>query len=563
VTLPLFAVLPASVDDPAAPSGGNRYDREVLRRLPGTPAEELRPPEVSASPSHGIRPPEVSGSLFHGIRPLEVSGTPSHGIRPLGVSETPSRSARPLEVSDTPSQGLRPLEVSGGPSENLRPLEVSGGPSSERPAEVRPPLPAARKRQQDSPGDATGAVPPPAFHVREHLLGGTWPRPAEPDRRALAALLGDIPDDSLVLIDGLIACGVPDLLEPHATRLRLAVLVHLPLSDETGLTDRDAADLRALEARALRLAAAVIATSEPAARRVEELHGLTSVHAVAPGVDPAPLAEPSPTGHRLLNVASLTPRKGQDLLLTALQQLPDVPWTCTVAGAGRVPALDVPPPATLTLSTTGPLAPSWQTRRAPAPPGHTTAPAEALGENPDLAVAALGEHTDPAVAALDGAADDDTVRFVKALDGTPTDEHTDPTTETLHRTAADEHTVRFVGALVGAALDDVYANADLFVLPSRAETYGMVVTEALARGLPVVAADVGGVPEALGAAPGGGIPGRLIPPNDRDALAAALRDWLTDGELRERWRDYARARRATLTGWDETARRLARVLTGI
>jgi glycosyltransferase involved in cell wall biosynthesis len=384
-------------------------------------------------------------------------------------------------------------------------------------------------------------APLPAFEVREHLIGGNWPRPAEPDRRALAALLSGVPGGALVLIDGLLACGVPDLLEPHATRLRLAVLVHLPLSDETGLTAEDAAELRALESRALRLAAAVIATSEPAARRVEELHGLTGVHAVAPGVDPAPLAEPSPTGHRLLNVASLTPRKGQDLLLTALQQLPDVPWTCTVAGAGRVPALAVPPPvtlalavpppvtpaltgpppATLALATTGPSAPTWETRP---PPG-------------------ADQHTAP---------------FAAPLDGQEPDENSVPLTE-----APDQHTVRFVGALGGRALDEAYANADLFVLPSRAETYGMVVTEALARGLPVVAADVGGVPEALGAAPGGGIPGRLIPPDDRDALAAALRDWLTDGELRERWRAHARARRETLTGWDETARRVARVLTGI
>ncbi|WP_239143609.1 glycosyltransferase family 4 protein [Actinoplanes philippinensis] len=334
----------------------------------------------------------------------------------------------------------------------------------------------------------------PAFEVREHLVEGAWPRPSEADRRALAGLLCGLPDGSLTLLDGLIACGVPDLLAPHATRLRLAVLVHLPLGDETGLTDEDAAELRALESRTLRLAAAVIATSVPAARRVEQLHGLTGVHAIAPGVARAPLAEPSRTGHRLLNVASLTPRKGQDLLLTALQQLPELSWTCTVAGAGRVPTLGVAPPVALTLDMAGPPAPTWVTR----------------------AIAGSGEHT-----------------------------------------------VRFVGALNGTELDAAYAEADLFVLPSRAETYGMVVTEALARGLPVVAADVGGVPEALGLAPGGGIPGRLIPPDDRDALAGALRDWLTDGELRDRWRAHARARRDTLTGWDETARRLARVLTGL
>ncbi len=61
------------------------------------------------------------------------------------------------------------------------------------------------------------------------------------------------------------------------------------------------------------------------------------------------------------------------------------------------------------------------------------------------------------------------------------------------------------------------------VLASRAETYGMVVTEALARGLPVVAADVGGVTEALGHGADGIRPGLLVPPDDPAALAAALR----------------------------------------
>ncbi len=58
--------------------------------------------------------------------------------------------------------------------------------------------------------------------------------------------------------------------------------------------------------------------------------------------------------------------------------------------------------------------------------------------------------------------------------------------------------VRFTGPRTGAELDREYAAADLLVLASRAETYGMVVTEALARGVPVLAAEVGGVTEALG-----------------------------------------------------------------
>jgi glycosyltransferase involved in cell wall biosynthesis len=120
--------------------------------------------------------------------------------------------------------------------------------------------------------------------------------------------------------------------------------------------------------------------------------------------------------------------------------------------------------------------------------------------------------------------------------------------------------VRFAGPRTGADLDRSYESADLLVLPSRGETYGMVVTEALARGLPVVAADVGGVADTLGHGTGGVRPGRLVPPDDAGALAAALRIWLSDGEARLSWRRAARERRATLSGWSTTTSVLAGVL---
>ena len=89
----------------------------------------------------------------------------------------------------------------------------------------------------------------------------------------------------------------------------------------------------------------------------------------------------------------------------------------------------------------------------------------------------------------------------------------------------------------------------------RGETYGMVVTEALARGLPVVASDVGGVSEALGHG------GLLVPPDDPAALATALRGWLTDAGLRERLRRAARERRETLPSWSATTSVVAGVLS--
>ena len=120
--------------------------------------------------------------------------------------------------------------------------------------------------------------------------------------------------------------------------------------------------------------------------------------------------------------------------------------------------------------------------------------------------------------------------------------------------------LRFVGTRTGAELERAYAQADLLVLASHAETYGMVVTEALARGLPVVAADVGGVTEALGHGDDGTRPGLLVAPGDSAALGAAVRAWLGDAELRGRLRRAARERRASLRGWSSTSAVLAGVL---
>ena len=304
-----------------------------------------------------------------------------------------------------------------------------------------------------------------ARDVHEIAIAGSWPSPAGAARTALSRALADIPDKSDVLLDGLVACGVPELLEPHARRLRLIVLVHLPLGDDTALPPSEAARLRALERRCVHLVDTVIATSEQAAAHISELHDLSGVEVAAPGVDPAPAATPDPAGRRLLCVASVTHRKGQDLLVTALEQhLADLDWRCTFAGPVRQP---VP-------------------------------------------------HADPRV--------------------------------------------HFAGPLAGADLDAAYADADLFVLPSRAETYGMVVTEALARALPVLSTQVAGVPEALGRAGDGSRPGLLIPPGDPVLLAGALRAWFTDPALRARWRAAARDRRRTLPTWTATAQRVAAII---
>ena len=100
--------------------------------------------------------------------------------------------------------------------------------------------------------------------------------------------------------------------------------------------------------------------------------------------------------------------------------------------------------------------------------------------------------------------------------------------------------------------DAAWAGADLALLPSRAESFGMVVTEALARGIPAVVSQ-GGPAEALGRTAAGERPGVVIPPGDDRALARVLRLWLTDGRYRDGLRRSAMSRRTTLDGWTTTA----------
>ncbi|RSN46601.1 glycosyl transferase [Streptomyces sp. WAC 04229] len=316
------------------------------------------------------------------------------------------------------------------------------------------------------------------WRVRGLPVDGDWPRPDDTARAELTRVLRRLPDGAVVLLDGLVACGVPEIVVPEAERLRMAVLVHLPLGDETGLDLALAAELDARERAVLRAVPAVVATSDWAVRRLVSHHGLDPgrVHVAAPGADIAPLAPGTDGVSRLVCVAAVTPRKGQHRLVEALAAVSDLPWSCVCVGG--------------------------------------------LGHDPEYV-----EHLRDLVArhGLTG-------RLVLA------------------------------GPRSGAELDATYATADLMVLTSYAETYGMAVTEALARGIPVLATDVGGLPEAVGRAPDGGVPGILVPPEDPAALAAELRGWFGEADVRRRLKSAARGRRAALNGWASTAQSLAGVL---
>ena len=313
------------------------------------------------------------------------------------------------------------------------------------------------------------------WQVAERPVAGAWPWADGAARGALARTLAAIPDGGLVLVDGLLASTTPDVLVPEADRLRLVVLMHMPLGQgpaapEAG--DRvDWPEVRAAESAVLGVARAVVTTSAWTRDWLLGQYDVAParVTVARPGVDPAEPAMWRPSGEMLLKVATVLPAKGHDVLLGALTGCADLTWRCACVG---------------TL------------------------------------------ERDPG--------------FVTAL------------AREAHRAGLADRW-RLVGPRAGADLDAAYSGADVVVLASRAETYGMVVTEALARGLPVIATTVGGVPEALGLAPDGSRPGLLVPPGDPGALAAAIRDWLTDAGLRDRLRAAAAARRAGLRGWEVTS----------
>jgi len=121
--------------------------------------------------------------------------------------------------------------------------------------------------------------------------------------------------------------------------------------------------------------------------------------------------------------------------------------------------------------------------------------------------------------------------------------------------AASDASIVVSGPVDDARLGTVYAAADLFVLPSRYEGYGMAYAEALAHGLPVIACDVGPVPEVVGK-----VAALLVPPGDVEALSGALDLLLKEPALRDRMSAAARRRAEVLPRWDDTTAGFLRVL---
>ncbi|MGD1859621.1 MAG: glycosyltransferase family 4 protein [Leptolyngbyaceae cyanobacterium] len=125
-----------------------------------------------------------------------------------------------------------------------------------------------------------------------------------------------------------------------------------------------------------------------------------------------------------------------------------------------------------------------------------------------------------------------------------------PHREELAAHFADTHT-HFVGYLAGEDLGAAYASADAFVFPSRTETLGLVLLEAMAAGCPVVAANAGGIPDIVT----NGENGYLFDPKDDRGAIVATQRLLSRGAECELMRRNARME-AEKWGWNAATRQL-------
>jgi glycosyltransferase involved in cell wall biosynthesis len=115
----------------------------------------------------------------------------------------------------------------------------------------------------------------------------------------------------------------------------------------------------------------------------------------------------------------------------------------------------------------------------------------------------------------------------------------------------DRH-VRFLGFVEHGQMPAHYRQADLFVLPSRRESFGLVLAEAMACGLPVVATTAGAIPEVVD----DGVTGILVPPDDPRALSNGINALLSDPAEMEAMGAAGRARVEKLFTWDKVVERV-------
>jgi glycosyltransferase involved in cell wall biosynthesis len=166
-------------------------------------------------------------------------------------------------------------------------------------------------------------------------LGEGFPAPSEATIKSASKALSALPDNTLLVVDGL-AFGVLEAwATAEAARLRIVALVHHPLALETGLSESEQKRFRTSERAALASARHVIVTSPMTAREVSANYGVEA-HAITVALPGTERADPSSADNpvpRILSVGTLSRRKGHDVLLSALKSIEDLDWQATIIGS--------------------------------------------------------------------------------------------------------------------------------------------------------------------------------------------------------------------------------------
>ena len=166
------------------------------------------------------------------------------------------------------------------------------------------------------------------------LLDG-FPFPKANAMEHASKIISNIPDNGVVVIDGLALAPLMKLIDHHSDRLVLMALIHHPLAEETGISALQKSLFEAHERRVLAKCARVVVTSSTTAAALVSDYGVdpSSIGVVEPGVDAAPFAAGSGSANtKLICVGTLTPRKGHELLLNALAPLRNRPWSLSCVG---------------------------------------------------------------------------------------------------------------------------------------------------------------------------------------------------------------------------------------
>ena len=307
--------------------------------------------------------------------------------------------------------------------------------------------------------------------VDVHEIPGKCAHGDDTTRRAAEHILYALPEEARVVVDGLILPALSDQLASQAARVRIIVLLHLPVAQAAGLPDATRQELCAREAEGLAKASRIIVPSRTV-RRSLIAAGVSGARmgVVVPGTDPVPSSRRSgnPDFPRLLCVAAVTEGKGHGFLVEALAKLRHLAWKLECVGS---------------------------VEREPA-----------------------------TVAALQ---------------------------RTIARHGLEER-VQLAGEVSREALAKVYGRADVFVLASVFESFGMALAEAMAHGLPVVSTIGGAIPETVPRTAG-----LLVEPGVPTALSQALEAVITDPGLRARLAAGAREAGRRLPTWAEAAARFA------